>query len=396
MRIIIIGGGPAAVEAALTARQFNGNANITIFSAENILPYRRPLLVDFLGSEVTPARFFIHEQSFYDQHRIEIRLNTPVISIDWPENRIMLGNQTYEYYDKLLIACGAMASRLPASLFGEQAEGFVLHNWSDAVILKQKLKKSTHIMIVGGGILGLEIAIQCLQQRIAVTLIERSKRILPGVLDSSCEYFLQKSLLEHYPDFQICTNCTIRQIQKHHRRVSCTVQSGAQTRRLEADCIIQTIGFSAGSPQWQPPIKKDRLEVDEFMQVKGFDNIFAAGDCAVFSQVRAGSYSNALQMGRVAGANLAGKKVPWQVPLQEIRSSIGSCRIYAAGNISGSELTAVEEINADSMQKLYYFKDKLVGIVLLGNTAAAGSFALQLGTEFKPQQIPPECVTSRG
>lgn len=151
MRIIIIGGGPAAVEAALTARQFNGNANITIFSAENILPYRRPLLVDFLGSEVTPARFFIHEQSFYDQHRIEIRLNTPVISIDWPENRIMLGNQTFEYYDKLLIACGAMASQLPASLFSEQAEGFVLHNWSDAVILKQKLKKSTHIMIVGGG-----------------------------------------------------------------------------------------------------------------------------------------------------------------------------------------------------------------------------------------------------
>ena len=379
MRIIIIGSGPAAVEAALSIRKLDSNAIITIFASEDILPYRRPLLPQMLNGNFTFERLLIHEQVFYERHRIEIRLNSPVVSIDWPENRVILSDQTCEYYDKLLLANGAKAAKLPTAILPDNVPVHQLHNVSDAVNLRKQLDDSSHVLIIGGGVLGLEIAVQCLQRQLPVTLVERQKSIMYGVLDESCSNFLQQKMLESYPDFQICTNCRVQKVSlSKQSRIICIVDHGSSERSFECDCAVQAVGFAPAATPWQPAVKTDRIEVDDFMQVKGFNNIFAAGDCVCFPGIRSGSYSTARKMGEIAGMNLAGKKIKFKLPLSEIRSSAGKFKLYSAGVTSGNNLETCETIHGNSLQKLYYRRGKLIGCTLLGDIAAAGELAAQL------------------
>ena len=91
MKILISGGGAAAVEAAIWARQSTAESEIVLCTAEPILPYRRPLLPMALIQDIPPERFFINPAEFYRQHNIKIKFNMTAQRADVRAKRVGAG-----------------------------------------------------------------------------------------------------------------------------------------------------------------------------------------------------------------------------------------------------------------------------------------------------------------
>ena len=113
MRIIIAGGGPAAVEAATAIRQHDSNCVIDLYCRENVLPYRRTLLPALLAGSIPEERLQIYPEHFYDQHNINIHPGKKVEQVDPANQLITLTDQQSCHYDRLLLAVGKTSCQLP-------------------------------------------------------------------------------------------------------------------------------------------------------------------------------------------------------------------------------------------------------------------------------------------
>ncbi|MBO5722723.1 MAG: FAD-dependent oxidoreductase, partial [Lentisphaeria bacterium] len=197
MRILIAGGGAAAVEAAANARLLLPESEIVIFSSEKLLPYRRPLLPRLINAESLPGYFFIHNQDFYSQNNIELRLDTAVAAVDPAGKKIHLANGQSEHFDSLLLATGSHARKLPGN-----DDALTLHDYGDLEKIRTAFAGNKKVLITGGGVLGLEIAGELLKNGGKVTVCERSKYLLESVLNESAAEFL-KNLLRRKKSLKI-------------------------------------------------------------------------------------------------------------------------------------------------------------------------------------------------
>ena len=378
MHILIIGGGPAAVEAALSAREQNKQADITIVSNENILPYRRPLLLRMLSENITPERFFMHDMEFYQQKRIHVMLDSHLQSIDPEQQLVYINNNQVLAYDQLLLATGSTPRCI--QLGSENSERICyFYNYQDMLRIREKISgnaSSLRVIIIGGGFLGLETAAQLLLHHCQVTLIEHNALLLPGCLEKTHSDFLRKKL-QSLPDLTILTNCQVQKIISLPHGAVCRVAADF-TRQLSADFIIgsernEPVGLknSTGTENSEKYVQP--LQVNDYLQLKNYENIYAAGDCAKHIYVPGGSYSEAKHMGAVAGMNITGSHRKF-IPLpREVRGKIGDVAIYVAGNTRDPLLKAIHKFDDQSMQTLYYRNNLLEGCVLINDISMASS-----------------------
>lgn len=362
MQIIIAGGGPAAVEGALAIRQHDQNSTIDLYTEENVLPYRRTLLPEVLAGSMPFERLLIYPEEFYRQKQINIHLSEKVVKVDKSSQTVTLQDNTVLKFDRLLLATGKQSRKLPAP---PEVAGkiFSIHNHSDLKAVEKQITPEAEVVIVGGGILGLEITSALLKRKLKVHIVEQHNTILHGILDTESAMFLQKKLLEDR-NLTLHTACSIQDFINQNG-VKCRLNDLAGTV-IYADFIISAIGLeNAGSLGLE-------LEVNNLMQVKDCRNIYAAGDCASIGGNPNRYYKSACMQGRIAGANIAGKFAEYTPLPDECRSKINDLPLYIAGKTNQENLLSNCQKDDKSLKKLFYYQDKLVGCILLGNTQDAG------------------------
>ena len=362
MRIIIAGGGPAAVEAAVTIRQYDQISSVDIYSEENVLPYRRLLLPAVLAKTIPLERLQIHPAEFYRQHNINIHLAESVTGIDARHNTVILQSGKVKPFDRLLVATGRPARKLTAPPVVSDRI-FSLHTVDDVEKIEQTLQQATSAVVIGGGVLGLECAEALLKRNLQVTVIEQNNSILRGTLDSECSAFLQKQLLLD-SNLTIYTNSSLANISLHNRQLACSLNN--TTRTIYTDFIISSIGLS---PARDLGIE---LATDEFLRIRGSNNIYAAGDCAVICNQMNCYYKSACMQGRIAGENITGGMKKYNALPEECRSILNNTAFYSAGFCDEKICEAAAERSGKSLKKLFYRQNKLVGCMLIGNIQDAG------------------------
>ncbi|MBE6367683.1 MAG: NAD(P)/FAD-dependent oxidoreductase [Lentisphaerae bacterium] len=372
MRILIAGGGIAAVEAAVKARELDKDCQITIFTDEDILPYRRPLLVEMLTENIPMRRFLLHDQAFYDKHQIQIVSGKKVQGVNAAEQLLIFDDNTQENYDRLILAMGCSVKTLPVNT----ADGvtlYTLHNYKDLLKLNQALQNAQSVLVIGGGVLGLECASQLQKKQMQVTVIERNEEILSSNLDVECGKFLRQQLRQ-VEQLTLLTNTQLRQITPVGQTLACQF-SGSVVKQLYFDLALSAAGITPNEPIWLPQNQRDALHCNEFMRLPGVENIFTAGDCADYSVVPRGNYLTARQMGAVAGCNAVdlGSKA-FKNPIPELRCTLWNIPIYCAGITNADQCECAVEETASTLQKLYYRENKLIGCTLIGNVENAVRF----------------------
>ncbi len=181
--IVIVGGGPAGVAAALAAKQQDPGAQVVLLNDEHCEPYEKPPLSKaVLTGKTTPDAAPIAGRDGIAGSGVVLRSGTRVSEIDRVARALVAESGERLGYDTLVLATGSTNRALP--MFPPARNGIhYLRTKAEALVLKEHLQRSRSLIVIGGGLIGLEVAASAAGLGLAVTVIEMAPRILERVCD---------------------------------------------------------------------------------------------------------------------------------------------------------------------------------------------------------------------
>lgn len=347
-RVVIVGAGHGGVSLCAALRALNFTGPITLISDEPDLPYHRPPLSKaFLTQDSADAesRLLLEPQRFYDDQRIDLRLNTRVTALDTQARSLRLNDSSPLDYDMLVLATGARARTL--ALPGSELDGVVvLRTLEHARSLRQRLASSQSVAIVGGGFIGLEIASTARKLGKHVTVLETASRIMERsvsphvsahVTDKHRQQGTRLELNSTVSAF-LGDNGHVRSVRTHNGEWPADlVIVGAGS--LPNSELAEAAGISCANG----------ILVDAQMRTSAPD-VFAIGDCVAFentyaanARLRLESIQNANDQARLVARLIVGEQatyqaLPWfwsdqgEVKLQMVGLSVGRTHCITRGD----------------------------------------------------------------
>jgi 3-phenylpropionate/trans-cinnamate dioxygenase ferredoxin reductase component len=305
-QIVIVGGGPAGVGAALAARAQDAAAEILLISDEDFEPYEKPPLSKaVLTGKAKVQDAPIAGPGGVAAQRIVLKGRTRVTEIDRAARVAVTDAGERIAYDALVLATGSINRILP--MFPPGPGIYYLRTATDALALKAHLDRSKTLLVVGGGLIGLEVAASAAEVGIATTVIEIAPRILARVCDAETSALIHQRHVARGVDLRIGTSIAAV-VELPDGRHTVTTKSGDT---FTADLIV--VGAGVGPEEALAKAAglavQDGILVDDHGRTSD-PAIYAAGDCTripgASGPVRLENWRHAQEHGAVAGRNAAG------------------------------------------------------------------------------------------
>ena len=317
--VIVVGSGQGGFQVAASLRDEGYARPVTLVGDEPGLPYQRPPLSKaFLAGKSQPGQIELRPAAFYAERNISVIAADRVTAIDRTARRVTLASGATLGYEHLVLATGARA-RMPA-VPGVELQGVLaLRSRADAEAILGRLQQANRVVIVGGGFIGLEVAVMARQQGCEVRVIEFAERVLKRAVSAPTADYLANALASRGVQFSLETGVTAFTGSGGH-------VEGVLTTRGEtvaAELVVVGVGVepnvelarAAGLPVHNGIVVDPHLLTSDPL-------ISAIGDCASYPvtycavPVRLESVQNAVDQARCVAARIAGKaepyaKVPW-------------------------------------------------------------------------------------
>ncbi|MDB5262844.1 MAG: FAD-dependent oxidoreductase [Adhaeribacter sp.] len=276
MRVVIIGNGITGVTAAITIRKLNATATITIISSESEHFYSRTALMYVYMGHMQYRHLKPYEDWFWPEQQINLR-RAHVNAVDFTTKTVLLDDQTSLPYDKLLISTGSQPRNLGVP--GEALPGVQgFYNLSDLENLEKQTKNISRAVIVGGGLIGIELAEMLISRCLPVTLLVREKNYWGNILPEQEANLIEDHVQAHGLDLRL--NTTLQEIiGREDGRVQAIVTSKGE----RIDCAL--VGAAIGVTPQVDFLRNNGLEIQRGVVVNSFletniPDVYAAGDCA--------------------------------------------------------------------------------------------------------------------
>ncbi len=270
---IIIGNGIAANTAAENIRKIDRTGKILLFARETYYFYYVPALPEYLSGEKQVQNITVHNEQWYNQNTVEIHLGTEITAVDAVQKTVTTGNGQMYAYDKLLLATGGYSFIPPIK--GVPADGIcALRTIDDANKIKERAQKSKKLVLIGGGLLGLEAGNGLRKLGIEVSVVEFFTRLLPRQMDGPGAALLQKQMEQM--GFKFYLGARTREIIQEKGGFVVCLEGG---EKIPTDMVLVSAGV-------RPEVTLARslgLEIDKGVKVDdtmktGLDDMYAAGD----------------------------------------------------------------------------------------------------------------------
>ncbi len=304
---VIIGDGIAGSSAAETLREQSPDADITVITDEGEALYNRILIKEFAKGKLPEAPISIHDEGWYEDHDVDLRLNTVVVDIDVENDAVHThGGETIEY-DSLLLAVGGTPQQLPVG--NADAEG-VHHFWTfqDARKIKASVEDADNGVIVGAGLLGIDFAAICGAQDVEAKYLMRGDSWWRYALSTEGAEIMHEAMRERGVEPVFGSGVDRFEVDADGHVEAAVDPNG---ERYECDFAGVAIGLDFNIELVEDtPIETDSgIVVDEFMRTN-VDNVFAAGDITEFHDVvlgeraQNGAWGSAKEQGTIAARNM--------------------------------------------------------------------------------------------
>lgn len=360
--IVIVGGGVAALSAAKAARERSEDVRITILSNENEYPYYRTLLSEMIGESIERDKFLVKNEKWYEDKKIEVRLNTVVENIDHESKRLKTFKGIVQY-DKLIIATGAKA--MIPSIGNSHLKGiFTVRDKNDVDEIKNYCIGKKKAVVIGGGVLGLESACGLQKLGLEVTVIEMMQRILPRQLDEDGSKIFEKCIEKS--NVKLYKNSKAERFKGTNDVEGIYLDNG---EFVKADIVIISSGITPNKELAQSAdIKTNRgIVVDEKMQTSK-KNIYACGDVAEYKGNIIGLWQISSDQGKVAALNALGIDERYEDKIQPVTFEGMGTKIFSAGGVLETGDSVSETIFEELIYKKLNFKNsQLMSGILIGD-----------------------------
>jgi 3-phenylpropionate/trans-cinnamate dioxygenase ferredoxin reductase subunit len=367
--VVVIGAGQAAASLVARLRSKGHEGKITLIGEEPVLPYQRPPLSKaYLLGEMDLERLFLRPRAYYDEQGVDLHLSETVHTINRQEKTVIVGGQAI-VYDHLALCTGSVPRRLPAAIGGNLNGVHVVRTLRDVDDMAPHCTANKHVLIVGGGYIGLEAAAVCAKLGLQVTLVEAADRILQRVAAPETSDYFRTLHTAHGVDLREATGLK--------RLIGETHVTGAELSDgtlLDIDFAIVGVGILPGTEL----AEACGLEIDNGIKVNALcqtsdPSIWAAGDCASYPQgdgrQRLESVGNAIDMGELVADNIMGADrhydaKPW------FWSDQYDVKLQIAGLNTGYDRIVTRTGTGDALSHWYYVGDRLLAVDAMNDSRA--------------------------
>ena len=366
--IVVIGAGQAGGWVAKTLRDQEFSGKIVLIGEEKYPPYERPPLSKevLLGSR-TPESTYIWPVSKYTELGIDLMLCNRAVSIDRTKKTVLLSNGTLLDYDYLMLSTGSRVRKLNIS--GADLPGvFYMRGIGDTVAISQSLRPGSHLLVIGGGWIGLEIAAAARQRDIDVTLVESCGQLCARVLPANIANYLQRR--HEHQGVRILLDTTVTRFEGRGRFEAVKLSNGD---RISADLAVVGVGVIPNSEiAAEAGLESDNGIIVDSSGRTSDESIYAAGDVAnqpdgSGGRVRLESWSNAQNQAiavakAMLGADSQYQELPyfWSDQYETKLQVLGSFRDY-------SEIVHRDH-GHDQLLSFYMKGNKIAAVVAVNRT----------------------------
>jgi len=309
-RYVIVGGGMVAGYAVKGIRQRDTTGSILVISKEADVPYERPALSKklWLDDEFTEEDIKIGAETFSE---VNFKFDTSVTKINRQDKLAKLDDDTIVHYEKLLLATGGEPKRVKGP---EDSHVLAFRDWSDYRRLRKFSGNGQHVVIIGGGYIGTELAASLAQNNTEVTVIFPEQSLGEGKFPEKIRAEYEEAFKEN--DVAILSGKTVESYDRKDDQLIVKTTDGA---KITADTIVIGLGITPNielAKTSKLDLADDGVKVDEHLQTSD-PAIWAAGDIAsypdrILGRQRIEHVDHARFSGELVGQNMAGADLPYQ------------------------------------------------------------------------------------
>ncbi|MDY6877824.1 MAG: FAD-dependent oxidoreductase [Chloroflexota bacterium] len=402
-RYVIAGGSAAGMAAAQVIRELDSRGDITVLSAEADPPYYRPLIPFIIDGHKTADEISMLGQGPYTAPNVDVRLNATVTSVDSDAHTVTINDAGHVEYDKFLIATGSRPY-VPPTIQGADTPGaYALRTLADAHSITERVGVTRNAIMAGGGMLNLKAAFALLERGLTVTLVVTSPEVLSQVMEPDGAALIRDGL--ERAGLRIITGRNITQIIAGPNGVTGVLLDSGEELPCEIVCIgkgVQpNVEFLAGS----------RVHVDEGVVADkhtacNVPDVYTAGDVAVTfdpitgKRIMTALWTNAVEMGRCAGRNMAGRPTAYTGTFGILNATqVAEVPFVSMGIVHTNDTNYETHVfhTADTYRKMVFTADgeRLIGAVFVGDIARAGLYRHLIRDHARLNDLKPVVVGHR-
>lgn len=362
--VLIVGTGHGGASAAIALRKQGFAGSVAMIGKEPNYPYERPPLTkDYLTGKKDAERILIRPRTFWAENDIDLRLSCEVVGVDPIAKSVRLKDGREFGYGKLIWAAGGHARRLTCG--GADLAGVhTVRDLSDVDRLRSEIEeKTSRVVVIGGGYIGLEAAAGLKDFGADVVLLETLDRVLARVAGEPLSRYFEDLHRSHGVTIRL--GVTVECIDGDAGRATGVRLTNGEV--IDADTVIVGIGIVPNTP----PVTADRPLFENGVPVDAhcrtaLPDIYAIGDCAAHhnrfaagARIRLESVQNASDMATVVAQSIMGidasyDVVPWFWSMQY------DARLQTVGLSQGSDQIVVRGVPAENAFSVVYLRNGVV------------------------------------
>lgn len=385
--LLILGGGMAAAQLVKRLDQYGYEGSIVLVSEERVVGYNRVLLPHYLGQEVTAADLAQTALGETAALMLTQRLGVKATKLVPDRQVAHLDDGTTVRYGSLVFALGSNAV-IPNGIDASLPRVSILRAWEDADRLESLVAPKSSMLVVGGGLLGLEAADALLGLGCSITLVHRSSRLMTKQIDAQSAGLLARRLTQKGirimldEEVQLCRDSKAG-VEVVFRSKPKQVHS-FQAVVISAGCAPRTVLAEAA----KIPCSRG-IEVDSGMR-STVANVFALGECAEVAGTNYQLVEPIFRQADVLAQNLCGGQAELDDVVQGSHLKIEDAPLFFAGTVPpdpGENDAVLSDSQSTVYRRLCIEGDVLRGAVLFGDTAGAREIQQHINLAISPTQI---------
>ena len=361
---VIIGNGVAGTTAAENIRKSDKKGRIVIFTEEDLPFYNRIRLNEFIAGDIAEQDLIARKEKWYSEKGIELNTGMRVTGAEASGKIIVTEAKKRVPYDRLLIATGSH-SFIPPIKGSDKKGVFAIRSVQDARDITGWVKGIEKVLLIGGGLLGLETGNALRKLGKKVMVVEFFPRLLPRQLDVDGAGRLQAIMEDMGFSFRL--GAKTQEITGVDQVKGVRLEGGEE---LSSEMVIISAGVRPNLEMAETlGLNQDKgIVVDEKLKTNKPD-VYAAGDVAAFKGIPYGIWPAAMEQGEIAGINMAGGDKVYAGTTLSTTLKVVGIDLASAGNIDAENEFESEVLTDNKVYKKIVIEDnKIIGCIMLGET----------------------------
>ena len=372
-KLIVIGAGMASGRVLEHIVEAQPDAwDITLFNAEPRGNYNRIMLSPVLSGEKTYDEIITHDDAWYQTAGVTCRFGEQITNVDTHAKTVTAQNDEVLPYDKLVFGTGSNPFMIP--LPGHDLEGVIAYRDLEDTERMMSLNAGQKVVVIGGGLLGLEAAAGMAARGVDVTVVHIMGHLMERQLDEAAGYLLRKSL--ESKGIRILCSANSKEILGREGHVrALMLEDGTE---LPCDLLVMAVGIRPNvALAKKAGIAVGRgIHVDDQM-ITSVDDVLAVGECVEHDGALFGLVAPLYDQAKVVAQTLMGEDAAFKQKSLSTKLKVTGCDLFSAGDFADGE-TREDIVFRDPARGVYkrlVIEDNaLIGAVMYGDTADSNWF----------------------